>query len=113
MLIWKEEYDVIENKKGDDINKIEATMLYQKGDDYKTSRAYVLMLTPTKVEDKCDGDYCYTVHSTYADTIVKVILKKVNRKSSKIEKEIIKDLTTNGDLKYLLTFYFPDYSIEL
>ena len=80
---------------------------YSYWDGHKQERGYLLSVTPTEIKE-CDG---YIIHSTTMGSGVNIMLREVNRKSAKVERELLAELT-DEKIKEYIRRYIPEYELE-
>lgn len=80
---------------------------YSYWDGHKQERGYLLSVTPTEIKE-CDG---YRTHSTIGRSGVNILLREVNRKSAKVERELLEELT-DEKIKEYIRRYIPEYELE-
>ena len=80
---------------------------YSYWDGHRQERGYLLSITPTVIKE-CDG---YTIYSTIGRSGVNIMLREVNRKSAKVERELLEELT-DEKIKEYIKRYIPEYELE-
>ena len=95
------------------VNSIVVELYYRRDAGYnywnghRQERGYLLSITPTEIKD-CDG---YITNSTIGRSGVNIMLREVNRKSAKIERELLEELT-DEKIKEYIRRYIPEYELE-
>ena len=95
------------------VNAIEVKLYYRRDvgysywDGHRQERGYLLSMTPTEINE-CDG---YTTYITTMGSGGHIMLRKVNRKSAKVERELLEELT-DEKIKEYIRRYIPAYELE-
>ena len=95
------------------VNAIEVKLYYRRDvgysywDGHRQERGYLLSMTPTEINE-CDG---YTTYITTMGSGGYIMLRKVNRKSAKVERELLAELT-DEKIKEYIRRYIPEYELE-
>ena len=95
------------------VNSIVVKLYYRRDvgrsywDGHRQERGYLLSMTPTEIKE-CDG---YTIHSTTMGSGGNLMLRMVNRKSAKVERELLAELT-DEKIKEYIRQYIPEYELE-
>ena len=98
------------NKK---VNAIEVKLYYPRDvgysywDGHRQERGYLLSMTPTEMNE-CDG---YTTYITTMGSGGYIMLRKVNRKSAKVERELLAELT-DEKIKEYIRQYIKAYKLK-
>ena len=101
------------NENNERVNAIEVKLYYRRDagysywDGHREERGYLLSIIPTEIKE-CDG---YTIHSTTMGSGVNILLREVNRKSAKVERELLEELT-DEKIKEYIRQYIPEYELE-
>ena len=109
--LMKRVFKVKENNKR--VNAIEVKLYYRRDvgysywDGHRQERGYLLSMTPTEINE-CDG---YTTYITTMGSGGYIMLRKVNRKSAKVERELLEELT-DEKIKEYIRQYIPEYELE-
>ena len=95
------------------VNSIVVKLSYRRDAGYnywngnRQERGYLLSITPTEIKD-CDG---YITNSTIGRSGVNIMLREVNRKSAKVERELLEELT-DEKIKEYIRRYITEYELE-
>lgn len=109
--LMKKVFKVKENDER--VNAIEVTLYYRRDvgysywDGHEQERGYLLSMTPTEMKE-------YNGYITYSTTLGSggyIMLRKVNRKSAKVERELLEELT-DEKIKEYIRQYIPKYELE-
>lgn len=101
------------NENNERVNAIEVKLYYRRDagysywDGHRKERGYLLSMTPTEINE-CDG---YTTYITTMGSGGYIMLRKVNRKSAKVERELLEELT-DEKIKEYIRQYIPEYELE-
>lgn len=108
ITIMENEFKIKENLKGDGCNEIKATLFYNK-EDYNRkypNKSYILSILPTKITY---SDGCKIETTVPVDGAI-IILREVDRKSPKVERELFEELT-DEKLKVYINKYLSAYIV--
>ena len=95
------------------VNTIVVKLYYRRDAGYnywngnRQERGYLLSVTPTEIKE-CDR---YATHLTIGRSGVNIMLREVNRKSAKVERELLEELT-DDKIKEYIRRYVPEYELE-
>lgn len=116
MILLEKVFEVKENLKEDKINAIEVRLRYRRDvgysywDGHYQKRGYLLAISPTERTEHESEYGNYTTVSSIMGSGGYIMLREVNRKSQKVERELLEELT-DDKLKEYINKYLPEYIV--
>lgn len=116
MILLEKIFEVKENLKGDNVNTVEVRLRYRRDEGYSywdghhQKRGYLLSMSPTERNEHTSEYGNYTTVSSVMGSGGYIMLREVSRKSKKVERELLEELT-DDKLKEYVNKYIPEYII--